>query len=80
MLTALATHPGFNSHCAAWLFQMVFLSTPLVLVQVLQEKRRDSLAPIRLSLVPRSALYALVIIMIVTLGNTGSRAFIYFQF
>ena len=64
----------------AWIFQLAFLGAPILLVQILQERVGDTLAPLRLSLFPRAALYASLAIMLVLFANVGSRAFIYFQF
>ena len=80
MLAAVATKPGWTPECPVWLFQMVLLSVPLWLVQILQERTGDSLAPMNLSIVPRTLLYAGIAILLLLLANTGSRAFIYFQF
>jgi alginate O-acetyltransferase complex protein AlgI len=62
-----------------WLM-FAFLCAPLWFVQYFQEKTGDMLAPMKLSILPRTALLATIFLMIWTLGNTGSRAFIYFQF
>lgn len=80
MLAALVRNPGWSADCTAWLFQIVFLSLPLWFVQVLQERTGDSLAQLRLSLVPRTLLYAATAGLLILFANTGSRAFIYFQF
>lgn len=80
MLGALGSAPDMNAQMYAWIFKLVILLPPLLLVQVLQEKWRDQLAPLQLTLFPRVVLYATVLFMILTMGNTGSRAFIYFQF
>jgi D-alanyl-lipoteichoic acid acyltransferase DltB (MBOAT superfamily) len=80
MLAALVGNPGWSAACSAWTFQIVFLSLPLWFVQVLQERTGDSLAPQRLSLVPRTLLYATTAGLLLLFANTGSRAFIYFQF
>ncbi|MGD9612454.1 MAG: MBOAT family protein [Kiritimatiellia bacterium] len=80
MLTALVRNPGWSAACTAGLFQIVFLSLPLWIVQILQERTGDSLAPLRLSLVPRTLLYAATAALLLLFANTGSRAFIYFQF
>ena len=80
MLVALVRNPGWSAECTAWLFQIVFLSLPLWAVQILQERTGDSLAPLRLSLVPRTLLYATTAGWLILFANTGSRAFIYFQF
>ncbi len=80
MLVALVRNPGWSAECTAWLFQIAFLSLPLWAVQILQERTGDSLAPLRLSLVPRTLLYATTAGLLILFANTGSRAFIYFQF
>jgi D-alanyl-lipoteichoic acid acyltransferase DltB (MBOAT superfamily) len=80
MLHGLFTQPGWSTLCSTWLFQMVLLSAPMWVVQVLEERTGDPLAPMRLSLVPRALLYTTVLLMLIALANTGSRAFIYFQF
>ncbi len=80
MLGALASRPAWNQEVYAWIFQLVIFVFPLLLIQIFQEKRQDQLAPLQLSLAPRILLYTVVLFLIVTLGNTGSRAFIYFQF
>lgn len=48
--------------------------------QLLQEKTNNLAAPMELSLVPRTALLSLMILMFLALSNTGGGAFIYFQF
>jgi alginate O-acetyltransferase complex protein AlgI len=64
----------------SWLFALVVLATPLVVVQILQENRNDLLAPMQLSIVPRTVLFSTILLMLLTLGNAGGQAFIYFQF
>ena len=59
---------------------IALLILPLLLVQLLQESAGDLAAPLRLSLLPRAAMFSLLMLLIVCIGNTGSRAFIYFQF
>jgi len=80
MLGALASQPGWFPDAGPWLFQLAVLGLPLFLVQLLQERTGDLLAPLRLSLVPRTLLYTLMGTMLLLFANTGSRAFIYFQF
>lgn len=80
MLAAAAADFTWLPECSAWVLQFVVLAWPLAVVQVLQEKTADPLAPMKLSLFPRVALYGVMLIMLVSLANTGSRAFIYFQF
>ncbi len=80
MLAALVQRPEWHAECGVWLLQIAVLGAPLFLVQVLQERWSDPLAPMKLSLFPRVALYGVLLVMLVSLANTGSRAFIYFQF
>ena len=80
MLFALFTNWTFSDECTGWLFQIVFLTLPLFIIQLLQEKGKDQLAPMKLSVVPRLMLYSTIVVMLLLFANTGSRAFIYFQF
>lgn len=80
MLKALVWQPGWSAECTAWMFQGVVLALPLLIVQILQEKGKDQLAPLRLSFFPRVLLYSWVALLLIIFANTGSRAFIYFQF
>ena len=80
MLAAIIHKPVFFPEAAAWLFQLAVLGLPLVGIQLLQERTGDLLAPLRLSIVPRALLYTGLGVMLLVFANTGSRAFIYFQF
>lgn len=80
MLAAMIHKPVLFPEAAAWLFQLAVLCLPLVGIQLLQERTGDLLAPLRLSLVPRTLLYTVLSVMLLVFANTGSRAFIYFQF
>jgi len=80
MMTAIVQNPSVPRICLSWIFQMVLLASPLLLVQILQERTQDTLAPLKLSLFPRTALYCGMLLMLILLSDTGSRAFIYFQF
>ena len=80
MLREMVGHFAWNAEAANMLAAILLLCLPLWLVQLLQVKTRDLLAPAGLSLVPRTALYAVMILMFLALGNTGGGAFIYFQF
>lgn len=59
---------------------LVVLVVPLLAIQAYKERTGDLYAPLRLSLVPRIALYAGLLLSILTVAHTGSHAFIYFQF
>ncbi len=80
MLAAIVRNPSIPGICLTWIFQMMVLGAPLLFVQILQERTRDTLAPLKLSLFPRTALYLGMLLMMILLSDTGSRAFIYFQF
>ncbi len=56
------------------------LCAPLWIMECLQEWKKDQLVIFRMSLLPRALCYAVLLLMLVVLGNTGSLAFIYFQF
>ena len=59
---------------------MVLFCWPLWAVQALQMQVGSREVVGKLSLVPRTALYLVMALMFVWLGNTGGGAFIYFQF
>lgn len=80
MLTNMVMNFTWDVRAANMLLALVIFCLPLWLVQGLQVKTGDLEAPLRLSVVPRVALYATMILMFLTLGNTGGGAFIYFQF
>lgn len=80
MLVRIFTDFAWNAQATDALAALVLFCLPLWLVQLLQTKTGDLLAPMRLSAVPRAALYATLILMALALGNTGGGAFIYFQF
>lgn len=80
MLKLMATAFEWNVQATNILVALVLFCLPLWLVQSLQVKSGRLAAPVELSLLPRVALYAVLILMFVTLGNTGGGAFIYFQF
>ena len=63
-----------------WLWSASVLITPLFLVQLLQGVRADTNATLKLSVVPRVALYTTTAVMLLTLGSFGAQPFIYFQF
>lgn len=80
MLAAIIHKPVWFPGAAAWLFQLAVLCLPLIGIQLLQKQTGDMLAPLRLSVVPRALLYTGLGVMLLVFANTGSRAFIYFQF
>lgn len=80
MLNSMATNFSWNLNAVNMLTALLLYCTPLWLVQSLQVKTDDLAAPMKLSLVPRAALLAMLSWMFIALGNTGGGAFIYFQF
>jgi alginate O-acetyltransferase complex protein AlgI len=67
------------SSLSPWI-ALAVLCAPLWVIQVFQEKTSDALAPLRLPLIPQAALLGFLLAGIWAVGNTGSKAFIYFQF
>ena len=59
---------------------MLFLYSPVLAVQIQQERHGDLLYPLSMSLLPRILLYAAMAILLLTLGKTDGGAFIYIQF
>lgn len=80
MLTQILTDFSWTPAATNLLAAMILFCLPLWLVQLLQEKTNNLAAPMELSLVPRTALLSLMILMFLALSNTGGGAFIYFQF
>lgn len=80
MLVRIFTGFAWNAEAANMLAALFLFCLPLWLVQMLQMKTGHLLAPAELSLVPRVALFAAMVLMFLALGNTGGGAFIYFQF
>lgn len=80
MLTSMFTRFHWDVQSVNMLTALVLLSAPLWFVQWLEVKTNDLSAATKLSLIPKTALYATMIIMFLALGNTGGGAFIYFQF
>lgn len=80
MLTSMFTRFHWDVQSVNMLTALVLFSAPLWFVQWLEVKTNDLSAATKLSLIPKTALYATMIIMFLALGNTGGGAFIYFQF
>lgn len=80
MLQLMATDFAWNVQATNLLVALVLFCLPLWVVQSLQVASGRLTAPTEMSLLPRVALYAILILMFVALGNTGGGAFIYFQF
>lgn len=80
MLHGIFTNFAWDLNAANMLAALVLFCLPLWLVQVLQVKTGNLAAPAELSIIPRAALVAVMVAMLLILGNTGGGAFIYFQF
>ena len=80
MLRNIFTGFSWDITAANGLMTVIILCAPLWFVQVLQIKTGSLSAPLALSPLPRAALYAVMLVMFLALGNTGGGAFIYFQF
>lgn len=80
MGTRIFTAFEWNAKAVDMLVALVVFCLPLWLVQTLQVKTGELEAPPQLSILPRVALYVVMILMFLSLGNTGGGAFIYFQF
>ncbi len=80
LLQQLFTAFEWNIQATNMLVSLVLLCLPLWLVQGLQVRTGRLTAPMELSLAPRAALFAVMILMFAALGHTGGGAFIYFQF
>jgi D-alanyl-lipoteichoic acid acyltransferase DltB (MBOAT superfamily) len=80
LLQQIFTAFEWNGQAVNMLAALIVLCLPLWLVQGLQVRTGRLDAPMELSLVPRAALLAEMILMFLALGHTGGGAFIYFQF
>jgi alginate O-acetyltransferase complex protein AlgI len=80
MLSALGTNWTITTDLPQEVWQAAVLCLPLVMAQFLAESSGDLNALRRLSLLPRSIVYAAVILAVLSVGNFGGRDFIYFQF
>ena len=78
LLSAVAQRPWVGL-VGSWLLPLGVLILPLLLVEAIQRRRGRELL-LGVSLPARAAAYAAVIATIVLLGESGGRAFIYFQF
>lgn len=80
MISALFKDWSFNLMAVNGFFAGLVLCLPLWIVQIMQERTGDLYHPLRWSLLPKTALLALCMIMFLGLAHTGGGAFIYFQF
>ena len=79
-LKTLATDFSGSARAAGHLAALVFLCLPLWLVERAQENNGDLDAPLRVPVAIKALLIAVLAILIVGVGNTGTKQFIYFQF
>lgn len=56
------------------------LTAILIIVQLFQEHKNDSLVVLRLHWLPRSAFFVFLLCLILVFGNNADKPFIYFQF
>jgi len=80
MLGALFADWSVNLTAANSILTILVLCFPLWIVQIMQERTGDLYHPLKWSLVPKTALLTLCMIMFLGLAHTGGGAFIYFQF
>ncbi len=80
MLVAIATMSDFSATALYYAGQLAFYSGLLILIQVVQMRRNDLLAIIRLSMLPRVALLTSMFFLAAAFGEYGGQTFIYFQF
>lgn len=80
MLGSILRGPTLTGTGLHWAWQMAVVCWPLALVQVLQERSRDTNVVLGLSLPARAAAYAVILVVLLCLGSFGSQEFIYAQF
>lgn len=79
-LGALAGPSGWDLNALNDALILGLLVLPVLAMQALMEVRNDLYAALKLSLIPRAMIYAALVVSILLFANTGSQAFIYFQF
>ena len=80
VLSGIFTNWSWDLRAANILTALVLLCWPLWAVQAFQLRTGEREVVPQLSVVPRAALYLVMALMFVWLGNAGGGAFIYFQF
>ncbi len=80
MFAALASPWSIAPELPHEIWQLAVLCVPLLLMQYLAEKTGTLNVVRELSFLPRTAVYASVVLAIFALGSFGGREFIYFQF
>jgi len=80
MLMLFAEPVEFTRQSMMWFWQLCILCLPLWVMQVLQESSGNTNILLRLSFFPRAVAYSVLGLMLLGLGNYGSKSFIYFQF
>jgi alginate O-acetyltransferase complex protein AlgI len=78
----MLSHAGIaaSADTSRFLWALAFFAAPLVLVEILEARRGDLLAPCRLAFGLRASLYAALLVGIGIFGVRQSVEFIYFQF
>lgn len=80
MLGSLVQDFAFTNVGARWAWQLAVVCWPLALVQILQERSGNTNVVLGLSFPARAAAYAVLLVMLLCLGNFGAQEFIYAQF
>jgi len=80
MISMIFTNFHFSVISLQWIWQIAALTWPLFLIQILQKTSVNTNVVFNLSAFSRSAVYAVLLIMLISLGNFGGQPFIYFQF
>ncbi len=81
LLVSLTTNmPGHSSGIAHRCWQVAFFAGFFVVIQILQKKRGDLCAILRLPFILKWGVILLMFYLIVIWGNFGGKEFIYFQF
>jgi alginate O-acetyltransferase complex protein AlgI len=78
MLTNIG--PQLSEHSSGFIYDLLFFSLPLIIVQIYQHQTRDLLILTKLNLWVRIPLYSFLLIGIFVFGVRESVEFIYFQF
>lgn len=80
MVSQAVSAPVLDGAFWSGIASLIVLCAPLWFLEAMQEWKKDHLVIFRWSPLPRACFYALLLFMLLTLGETGSLAFIYFQF
>lgn len=80
MLAALGSNWSVTRELPQECWQLAILCLPMLMAQFLAERSGDLNAIRHLSLLPRTLIYAGVVLAVLAVGSFGGREFIYFQF